>query len=85
MRSSYGPTHLRHVRICANKVVAGVRCSALLPNIRSEDTRRFASALQINQFEGLAVAIPWGFESPLPHQPSLASGRVSFSPRHGAA
>src|SRR5688572_18650570 len=23
-----------------------------------------------HQLEGLAVAIPWGFESPLPHQPS---------------
>jgi hypothetical protein len=22
------------------------------------------------QLEGLAVAIPWGFESPLPHQPN---------------
>src|SRR6187431_2495541 len=29
------------------------------------------SAQQISQLEGLAVAIPWGFESFLPHQPSL--------------
>ena len=55
------------VRICANKVVAGVRCSTLLPNIRPQETRQFASAQQIDQLEGLAVAIPWGFESPLPH------------------
>ena len=48
------------VRICANKVVAGVRCSTLLPNIRPQDPRQFASAQQINQLEGLAVAIPWG-------------------------
>ena len=66
-RSSHGPASLRHVRMCANKVGTGVRCSALLPNIRSEGTCQFASAQQINQLEGLAVAIPWGFESPLPH------------------
>jgi len=56
------------VRICANKVVACVRLSTLLPTIRLQDTRQFTSAQQINQLEGLAVAIPWGFESPLPHQ-----------------
>src|SRR5512138_3065806 len=56
-----------HVRICANKVVACVRCSTLLPTIRLQDTRQFTSAQQISQLEGLAVAIPWGFESPLPH------------------
>jgi hypothetical protein len=55
------------VRICANKVVACVRLSTLLPTIRLQDTRQFTSAQQINQLEGLAVAIPWGFESPLPH------------------
>src|SRR5262245_1494650 len=27
---------------------------------------------QTHQLEGLAVAIPWGFESPLPHQTSLS-------------
>ena len=55
------------VRICANKVVAGVRSSTLLPNIRPQKMRQFASAQQINQLEGLAVAIPSGFKSPLPH------------------
>ena len=30
--------------MCGKKVVACVRCSALLPNIRSEDTRQFPSA-----------------------------------------
>jgi hypothetical protein len=52
---------------CANlcdKVVACVRYSTLLPNIRPQKTRQFTSAQQINQFEGLAVAIPCGFESP---------------------
>ena len=53
--------------MCANKVVAGVRCSALLPNIRPVNTRQFASAAQIDQLEGLAVAILWGHESPVPH------------------
>jgi hypothetical protein len=55
------------VRICANKVVACVRLSTLPPNIRSQDARQFTSAQHFHQFEGLAVAIPWGFESPLPH------------------
>jgi hypothetical protein len=34
-----------------------------------------------SRLEGLAVAIPWGFESPLPHQPKLdsASGAVAQS------
>ena len=81
MRSSDGPTHLRHVRMCANKVVAGVRWSALLPNIRSEDTRQFASAQQIKQLEGLAVAIPWGFESPLTRPSPYAFGLGGTSPR----
>jgi hypothetical protein len=62
---------LVRVRICANRVVACVRHSTLLLNIGPQDTCQFTSAPQINQLEGLAVAIPWGFESPLPHQPSL--------------
>jgi hypothetical protein len=51
------------VRI-ANKVVAGVHFSALLLTIGPQDTHPFTSARQIAQLEGLAVAIPWGFESP---------------------
>ena len=43
------------VRICANKVVAGVRISTLLPTIRPQDTRQSTSAQQINQLEGLAA------------------------------
>jgi len=58
----------RRVRICANKVVAGVRSSTLVLDIRPQDTRQFTSAQRFDQ--GLAVAIPWGFESPLPHQES---------------
>jgi len=56
------------VRFCANKSLACVRYSTLLPNIRLQNTRRFTSAPPINPFEGLAVARSWGFESPLPHQ-----------------
>jgi len=41
-----------------------VRYSTLLPNIRPQGARQFTSAQQIRQLEGLAVAIPWGFESP---------------------
>jgi hypothetical protein len=52
------------VRSCANKVVVCVRLSTLLLNIRPLDTRQVTSEQQINQLEGLAVAIPWGFESP---------------------
>ena len=44
--------------MCANKVVAGIRDSTLLPNIRPQDTHQFAPAQQITQLEGLAVAIP---------------------------
>jgi len=54
-----------------------VRCSTLLPNIRQQDARQFASAQQINQLEGLAVAIPWGFESPLPHHSTRLPARYA--------
>ena len=50
------------------------RLSTLLLNIRPLDTRQFTSAQRINQLEGLAVAIPWGFESPLPHHCGLRLG-----------
>src|SRR5687767_15847649 len=65
------------VRICANKVVACLRCSTPLLTIRPQDARQFTSAQHFDQLEGLAVAIPWGFESPLPHQPSLMD-RASY-------
>ena len=68
------------VRMCANRAVAGVRSSSLRLSIRSRDPQQFASAHQIIQLEGLAVAIPWGFESPLPHftrsRSFNASGRL---------
>jgi len=48
----------RRVRICANKVVAGVRRSSLLLRIRSQDPHQFAAAYPFHQFEGLAVATP---------------------------
>ena len=66
-------------RICANKVVACVRLSTLLRNIRPQDTLQFTRARDFNQLDGLAVAIPWGFESPLPHH----SIRLRFSPKRG--
>ena len=34
---------------------------------------------QTHQLEGLAIAISWGFESPLPHQPSLTLVKQSVS------
>ena len=43
----------------------------------SPSTRKWRN-WQTHQLEGLAVAIPWGFESPLPHQTSLACTRASF-------
>jgi hypothetical protein len=43
------------VRICANKVVAGVRCGTLLINIRPVNTCQFVSARDFDQLEGLAV------------------------------
>ena len=57
------------VRVCANKVVAGVRGRALMCNIRLARTRVITSASDLDKLEGLAVAIPWRFESSLPHQP----------------
>src|SRR5262245_45732450 len=55
------------MRTCANEVVAGARCSTLLPTMRLQDARQSARTRQIIKLEGLAVAIPWGFESPFPH------------------
>ena len=54
--------------MCAKKVVACARSSAVLSNTRPVDTRQFRSVHDFHQIEVLAVAIPWGFESPLPHQ-----------------
>jgi hypothetical protein len=48
------PIRANRVRICANKVVAGVRFSALLPTIRPQDTRQCTSAQSFDQLEGLA-------------------------------
>ena len=44
------------VRICANKVVAGVRVSTLLLKIRMQDARQFTSEQVFTQLEGLALA-----------------------------
>ena len=65
------------MRICANKVVAGGRFSTLVLNIRPQDTRQFTSAQRFDQLEGLAVAIPWGFESP-PSAPLDSALRASL-------
>ena len=69
----------RRVRICANKVVAGARFSPLPFKVRLTHARQLTSAHQIRQLEGLAVAISWGFESPLPHQPN----RIVFDQMKG--
>ena len=73
-RIGVGGAGFGRVRMCGNKVVAGVRTSTFLPIIRPQDTRQIASAQHLPQFEGLAVAIPWGFESPLPHQDQRRPG-----------
>ena len=52
--------------MCAKKVVAGARCSSVLPGNRQQDAQQIASAQRFCQLEGLAVAIPWGFEETAP-------------------
>jgi len=80
-RLSFGwPAHrnlARRVRMCANRIVAGARCSSVLLRNRPEDSYQFASAQHFHQLEGLAIAISWGFESPLPHH----STRPRLPPR----
>ena len=44
------------VRMCANRVVAGVRMSTDLPINCPQDPHQFALAQQIDQLEGLAPA-----------------------------
>jgi len=44
------------VRICANKVVAGVRIRSLLRKIRLASARQLASARDFDKLEGLAPA-----------------------------
>jgi hypothetical protein len=61
--------------MCANRVVAGVRHSALRPIMRQRDTRQVTGAQLIDQLEGLALAIPWG-SSP-PSAPRHKEGRFS--------
>jgi hypothetical protein len=56
------------VRICANKVVAGVRGRTPLRNIRFSRTRVIASVRVFCKLEGLAPARALRFESFLPHQ-----------------
>ena len=57
--------------MCANKVVAGARIRSLLPSVHLASTRQITSACDFPKLEVLAGAIPWRFESSLPHQPSL--------------
>ena len=56
---------------CAHSSVS--RALSRLAKIRLRPWKRvrICSDLHCSQLEGLAVAISWGFESPLPHQPSL--------------
>jgi hypothetical protein len=67
------------VRICANKVVAGVRVSALQFRIRSQDTRQFASAQEFSQLEGLAVA---GLSPPFSAHHVAVRGHLLFRPSY---
>ena len=48
-----------------------MRGRTLLRNIRLARTRVITSARDFDKLEVLAGAIPWRFESSLPHQPSL--------------
>jgi hypothetical protein len=73
----------RRVRLCANKVGAEVCSSTLVPKIRQQDSREIASVHDFNQLEGLAVAIPWGFESPLPHHSTRLFRFASRRLAHG--
>jgi hypothetical protein len=65
------PPPCEYVRI---KSALGVRCSTLLTCVRPEDTHQSTSAC-VNQLEGLAVARPWGFESPLTSPPPSSSAQ----------
>jgi hypothetical protein len=67
--------------MCANKVVACGRCSTLLTTIRPQNARQSAPAQQIIQLEGLAVAIPWGFESPFRTNKQIAESPSEGFPR----
>jgi hypothetical protein len=69
---------LTRVRLRANEVVAGARCSTFLPNIRPQDSRQSMSAQQINQFGGLRYAprcLPEADSSSSPFRQCL-SGRL---------
>ena len=78
MAGAAAPAAAGRVRIRTNKVVAGVCVSTLLLKIRLQDARQFTSEQVFNQLEGLALARAWGFESPLPHQPSLPARDASL-------
>jgi hypothetical protein len=51
------------VRICAKKIVAGVRSITLLPNIHPVNAHQLTSARDFDQLEGLARN-NMGFDSP---------------------
>ena len=62
---------------------AAVRSVRLEPDRRTPSTRtatRKWRNWQTHQLEGLAVVIPSGFKSPLPHQPSLMNAREGCPP-----
>ncbi len=61
--------------MCAKEVVAGVRSCSVVIQVRRCSFRPRTSAHLFRKLEGLAPARAWGFESPLPHQPSLACAR----------
>jgi len=62
------------VRMCANKVVAGVRCSSLAHTDCPQDPPQFTAAHQIQQLEGLALARARGRRC----NPQTTAGTVAF-------
>ena len=55
---------------CPKSAVSGGYSSPDLPGSCQENPSKSGCANIEGELEGLAVAIPWGFESPLPHHTS---------------
>jgi len=53
-----------------------LRFSTLLFNIRPQNAGQITSVRDFVQLDGLAIAISWGFESPLPHQKRERPGAI---------
>ena len=75
----------KRVRMCAKKVVAACAAARSCPTSVRRIRVSSRQHSDINQLEGLAVAIPWGFESPLPHHSTRLPARLRRAERlaHG--